>query len=137
MNLIFKIAWVLILCVSIYFFGWLTFMFYVLDDFGENKYSIFNLVIPNFLTIIILFIYTKELLFGYHARSKGRNIKSLLIILFVILFLAIVQFSQFEFMTKDLELTNIITTLVWITIFTSYVGVLLNRILSIKSLNLE
>lgn len=135
MNIIFKIIWLILITVCVYFYGWLTFAFYILDDFGENQFSIFNLILPNLLTLVVLLIYTKEFLFGYHPKSNTQNGISLVVMIVLILFLTFIQFSQFEFLFRGEELSNFIFILVMATILTSYIGILLNRVLVVKSLN--
>ena len=130
----FKTIWFVCLLITIYTFGWLTFLFYTFGNIGEEKFTFGNLIIPNIFTIAILIIYTKELLIGYSPKSKVKNKKSLFLALLLIVGLTITQIPLFEFLldANELEYWQIIVTL--IIILTSYSGLIMNRILKIKEL---
>jgi hypothetical protein len=128
-EILFKLLWIGLTLFTIYIFGWLTFGFLTFGNLFKEKYGIWNLLLPNILTIGLLTFYSKELLIGYNPKSKSWNLKSLLIFSTLITILTFVQISQFELLFADLksEYWQIIISL--IIVLTSYVGIIMNRIL--------
>lgn len=133
-EILFKLLWIGLTLFTIYIFGWLTFGYSTFGNLFKEKYGFWNLFLPNILTIGLLIFYTKELLIGYNSKSKSRNLKSLLIFLSLITILTFVQIPQFELLFEDLksEYWQIIISL--IIVLTSYVGIIMNRVLKITEL---
>ena len=130
-EIIFKILWIGLILFTIYIFSWLTFVDLTFGNLFKEKYGFWNLLLPNILTIGLLIFYTKELLIGYNPKSKSRNLKSLLIFSTLITILTFVQIPQFELLFTDLksEYWQIIISL--IIVLTSFVGIIMNRILKL------
>jgi len=130
-EILFKLLWIGFTLFTIYIFGWLTFVYLTFGNLFDEKYGIWNLLLPNILTIGLLIFYTKELLIGYKPKSKNWNLKSLLIFSTLITILTFVQIPQFELLFADLksEYWQIIISL--IIVLTSYVGIIMNRILKL------
>ena len=134
LEILFKILWIGLILFTIYIFGWLTFGYLTFGNLIKEKYGFWNLLLPNIFTIGLLIFYTKELLFGYNPKSKNRNLKSLLVFLLLITFLTFVQIPQFELLFADLESEYWQIVLSLVIVLTSYVGIIINRILKIKEL---
>ncbi|SHJ27905.1 hypothetical protein [Aquimarina spongiae] len=132
LQITFKLLWLGITLFTIYMLGWLTFILFWLGNIFNEKYDFWNLLLPNILTIGILIIYTKEILFGYRPKSSNWNLKSLLVFSILIIILTIVQISQFEVLFDNPKSKSWQITLSLITILTAYVGILLNRTLRVK-----
>lgn len=130
-EILFKILWIGLTLYSIYIFSWLSFFHFTIGNLIEEKYGVWNLLLPNIFTIGLLIFYTKELFIGYNPKSKNWNLKSLLIFLPLITILTFIQIPQFELLFEDLksEYWQIIISL--IIVLTSYVGIIMNRILKI------
>ncbi len=137
LEILLKILWIGLMLFTIYIFGWLTFVYLTFGNLFKEKYGFWNLLLPNIFTIGLLIFYTKEFLIGYKTKSKNRNLKSLLIFLTLIAILTFVQIPQFQLLFEDLksEYWQIIISL--IIVLTSYVGIIMNRILKIKELKNE
>ncbi|ARV15548.1 hypothetical protein [Polaribacter sp. SA4-12] len=135
MEILFKTIWIGLLLITFYVFSWLTFGEFIFGDFGTGNFTLWRFIIPNILTFGILIIYTKELLLGYKPKTKNQNLKSLIIFSFLIIILTLLQIPQFELLFTDLkpEFWQIILSL--IIVLTSYLGIIMNRILKIKDLN--
>ncbi len=118
----------------IYIFGWLTFIYFTFGNIITEYFTIWNLIIPNILTLGILIIYTKELLIGYKPKSKNRNLISLFLFSVLIIVLIVVQIPQFEILFNDIKSEYWLITLSFIVILTGYVGIIVNRILKINKL---
>lgn len=134
MEILFKAIWTVLILITIYFFGWLTFVYFTFGNIGTEKYTIWNLIIPNILTLGILIIYSKELLIGYKTESKQENLKSLILFSTLILVLILLQLPQFELLFEDYQAKYWQIILCLIIVFTSYVGIILNRVLKFKEL---
>jgi len=136
-EILFKILWIGLVLTTIYVFGWMTFGYMTFRNIFAEKFTTWNLLFPNILTIGLLIIYTKEILIGYKPESKNRNLKSLLFFSMVIITLTLFQIPQFELIFNDLdsEYWQIILSL--LIILTSYIGLLLNRLLKIKKFESE
>ena len=126
--------WIGLILFTIYVFGWLTFVHLTFGNIVTEKYNIWNLLIPNILTIGLLIVYTKELLIGYKPKSKSRNSKSLIIFSVLIIMLTLVQIPQFESLFDDLKSESWQIILSLVIVLTSYIGIIINRILKIKEL---
>jgi|TARA_B110000116_G_C16403563_1_gene388578 hypothetical protein len=135
LETLFKIIWIGLLLITIYVFSWLTFGEFIFGDFGTGNFTLWRFIIPNILTFGILIIYTKELLFGYRPKTENKNIISLILFFILILVIFILQLPQFEFLFNDYnsEFWQIILSL--IVILTSYLGIIMNRILKLKKQN--
>ena len=131
-EILLKLLWVVLTLTTIYIFGWLTFGYLTFGNLSKEKYGFWNLLLPNILTVGLLIIYTKEILVGYRSKSTNRNVKSLLIFSVLILILTLLQIPQFESLFTDLKSEPWQIVLSWIIILTSYVGIIMNRILKIK-----
>jgi hypothetical protein len=131
LEILLKILWIGLILFTIYIFGWLTFGYLTFGNLFKEKYGFWNLLLPNIFTIGLLIFYTKELLIGYNPKSKNRNLKSLLIFLPLITILTFIQIPQFKLLFEDMksEYWQIIISL--IIVLTSYVGMIMNRILKI------
>ena len=134
---VFKLVWIGFILITIYVFGWITFGLFTFGNLLNLDFTIWNLVIPNIFTFGILFVYSKELLYGYNPKSKSRNIKSLCIYSILILVLTLIQLPQFELLFSEFKLEYWQIFLSLIIILTSYIGILMNRILKINELNSE
>jgi hypothetical protein len=133
-EILLKLLWIGLTLLTIYFFGWLTFMFLTFGNIGNAKYNTWNLLIPNILAIGLLLIYTKEILVGYKPKSKGSNWKSLLIFSVIIVVLTLLQIPQFELLFDDPKSGPWQIVLPLVMILTAYIGIMTNRILRIKEL---
>ena len=132
-EILLKVLWIGLILFTIYIFGWLTFVYLTFGNLFKKNFGFLNLLLPNILAIGLLIFYTKELLIGYKPKSKNRNLISFLIFLPLITVLTFVQIPQFEFLFEDLksEYWQIITSM--IIVLTSYVGIIMNRMLKLKS----
>ena len=137
LEILLKLLWIGLTLFTIYIFGWLTFIYLTFGNIGTDKYNTWNLLIPNILTIGLLILYTKEILIGYNQNSKSRNLKSLLIFSVLIIILILIQIQQFELLFDDLKSEPWQIILSLIIILTSYVGIIMNRILKIKELKIK
>lgn len=137
LEILFKTIWIGLLLITFYVFSWLTFGEFIFGDFGTGNFTLWRFVIPNILTFGILIIYTKELLFGYKPKTKNQNLKSLIIFSLLITILTLIQFPQFQLLLMDLkpEFWQMILSL--IIVLTSYLGIIMNRILKIKDLDIK
>jgi hypothetical protein len=135
LELLLKVIWSGLILFTIFIFGWLTFICLTFGNIFTEKFNIWNLLIPNILTIGVLIFYTKEILSGYKPKSKNRNLKSLIIFSIFFIMLTLIQIPQFEILFTGLkpELWQIIISL--IIVLASYLGIIMNRILKIKELN--
>lgn len=133
-EILLKLLWIGLTLLTIYFFGWLTFMFLTFGNIGTDKYNTWNLLIPNIMAIGLLLIYTKEILVGYKPKSKSRNWKSLLIFSVIIVVLTLIQIPQFELLFDDPKSEPWQIVLPLVMILTSYIGIMTNRILRVKEL---
>jgi hypothetical protein len=130
-EILLKLMWIGLILFTIYVFGWLTFIYLTFGNIVTEKYNIWNLLIPNILTIGLLIFYAKELLIGYKPKSKSWNLKSFLFFLVLIVILTLIQISQFELLFADLKSKSWQIVLSLIIVLTSYVGIIMNRILKI------
>ena len=133
-EILFKIIWVVLILITIYTFSWLTFIFYTFGNIATENFTLWNLIVPNILTIGIIILYSKELLTGYKTESKRRNLASLFLFSTVIIILNFLQHSEFQFIIKQSKSEYYQTILCLIVILTSYVGIILNRIIKFKEL---
>ncbi|MEO1486774.1 MAG: hypothetical protein AAFU57_13575 [Bacteroidota bacterium] len=136
-EILLKLFWIGLTLTTIYIFGWLTFGYLTFGNLFKEKYGFWNLLLPNILTVGLLIIYTKEILVGYQSKSTNRNLKSLLIFSVLIIILTLLQIPQFELLFTDLKSKPWQIVLSLIIILTSYVGIIINRILKIKELKNE
>ncbi|WGH76911.1 hypothetical protein P8625_07145 [Tenacibaculum tangerinum] len=130
-EILFKLLWIGLTLFTIYIFGWLTFVYLTFGNLFKEKYEIWNLLLPNILTIGLLIFYTKELLIGNNPESKNRNLKSLLIFSTLITILTFIQIPQFELLLTDLKSEYWQVMISLIIVLTSYVGIIANRILKL------
>ena len=130
-EILLKLMWIGLILFTIYVFGWLTFIYLTFGNIVTEKYNIWNLLIPNILTIGLLIFYSKELLIGYKPKSKSRNLKSFLIFSVLIIILTLIQVPQFELLFADLKSESWQIVLSLIIVLTSYVGIIMNRVLKI------
>jgi len=131
-EILFKTIWIVLILITVYVFSWLTFIHFILEDIGTEKYTIWNLIIPNILTFGILIIYSKEIISGYKPKTKSRNLKSLIIFSTLIIILSLLQYSQFEFILEESKSHYWGIILCLIIVLTSYIGIISNRILKLK-----
>jgi hypothetical protein len=136
-EILLKLIWIGLILFTIYIFGWFTFICLTFGNILTEKFNIWNLLIPNILSIGVLIFYTKEILNGYKPKSKNRNLKSLMVFSILIIILILIQIPQFELLFTGLksEFWQIILSL--IIVIASYLGLIMNRILKIKELNTE
>ena len=132
-ELIFKIIWVIALLVAVYIFCWFTFFLFTIGNIGSNSFTIANLIIPNLLTILLLFLYTKELLIGYRPKSKSVNLKSFALLFILISTITIFQLPQFEFLYKAFETHEWQIIFTFILTLTSYIGLIANRVFRFRT----
>lgn len=127
---IFKIGWVVGLIYSLYMYSWMIFLSFLTQDLiSENTKDLtwVNFILPNFLSIALLLLYTKELLMGYKPLNRKKNKISLTAI--VLIGIAIIV-SQHEFYfwiieSSEKELWLLIPV---ILILVSIIGLTINRI---------
>jgi len=127
---IFKIGWVVGLIYSLYMYSWMIFLSFLTQDLiNENAKDLtwVNFILPNFLSIALLLLYTKELLMGYKSSNRKKNKISLTAI--VLIGIAII-ISQHEFYfwiieSSEKELWLLIPV---ILILVSIIGLTINRI---------
>ena len=130
-EILLKLMWIGLVLFTFYVFGWLTFIYLTFGNIVTEKYNIWNLLIPNILTIGLLIFYSKELLIGYKPKSKSRILKSFLIFSILIITLTLIQIPQFELLFTDLKSESWQLVISLIIILTSYVGIIMNRVLKI------
>ena len=135
MELLFKIVWICGLAFTLYVIFLLLFMNYLTQSFIDSptkELTILNFLIPNLICILLLGIYTKELLTGYNPANKNRNIISLLVVTICSLVVITTQFDFykwiFEESTEDWYLGIPI-----ILVLTSIVGLLTHRISNLNT----
>ena len=133
-EILLKTIWVGLILISIYCFGWLTFGYFVFGNLITEKYNTWNLLIPNIMTIGLLIIYTKEILIGYKPKSKSWNFTSLVILSILIIILTALQIPQFQLLFNDLKSKPWQIIISLIIILTSYIGIIMNRIMKLKRL---
>lgn len=133
-EILFKIIWIVLILITIYTFSWLTFIFYTFGNIETENFTLWNQIVPNILTIGIIILYSKELLTGYKTESKRRNFTSLFLFTTLIIILSLLQHSQFEFILEQSKSEYYQTILCLIVILSSYVGIILNRIIKFKEL---
>jgi hypothetical protein len=134
LEFLLKAIWIVSILVTIYIFSWITFLNFTFGNIVTTKYTIWNLILPNIFTLGILIIYTKEILMGYNPKSKSRNLKSFVFFTTLILILTLIQIPQFELIFDENNLKYWQLVLSLIIVLTSYIGIILNRILKIKGL---
>lgn len=132
-EILFKVLWIVLVLTTFCVLGWMTFGYLTIGNIFSKKFTTFNFLIPNILTIILLIIYTEELLIGYRPQSKNRNLISLLFFFILIITLIFFQVSQFDLILDELIWESWFIILPLTIVSTSYLGILLNRILEIKS----
>lgn len=127
---LFKIAWIMALLPSLYYFGLMVFFDFVVDDIFSNQKDVFNFwnfILPNIISIVLLLIYTKELLYGYTPKTRRANLESLGIFSLLIFTLLIVLNEYYkEIISATGEFIGM--TIPTIMIFTAYLGIFLNRL---------
>lgn len=133
-EILLKLIWIGLILFTIYILGWVTFAYLTFGNLFKEKYGFWNLLLPNIFTIGILIFYTKEILLGYHPKSKNRNVKSLSIFLLLITILILVQIPQFELLFEDSKSEYWQITIALIIVLSSYLGIITNRILKIIEL---
>jgi len=79
LGVLLKTIWIGLALVTIYCLFMITFTYMLFESLISKQFNIWNLLIPNLISIGIIFIYTKELLIGYNPTSKKKNLKSLII----------------------------------------------------------
>ncbi len=136
-DILFKLLWIGLTLFTIYLFSWLTFIHFTFGNIGTDKYNGWYILLPNLLTIGLLIFYAKEILIGYNPKSTTRNLRSLLIFSVLIIILTLLQIPQFELLCTDLKSEPWQVVLSMIIILTSYVGIIMNRILKMKELKNE
>lgn len=127
---LFKIVWIIALLPSLYYFGLMVFFTFVLDDIipkHSEGLNFWNFILPNFISIVILLIYTKELLYGYTPKTRRTNIESLIVFSLLILTLLIILKKFYKDIISDTG-EEIGMTIPTIMVFTAYLGIILNRI---------
>ncbi|MBE8726371.1 hypothetical protein [Flavobacterium hungaricum] len=134
LEFLLKAIWIVSILVTIYIFSWLTFLNFTFGNIVTTKYTIWNLILPNSFTLGILIIYTKEILMGYNPKSKSRNLKSFVFFTTLLLILTLIQIPQFELIFDENNSKYWQLVLSLIIVLTSYIGIILNRILKIKGL---
>lgn len=133
-EILLKLLWITLTLFTIYVFVFLTFVEFTLGKIGTEKYNLWNLLIPNILTIGLLILYAKEVVIGYTAKSIHHNLKSLLIFSILIISLVWIQAPKFKLLFNNSKSEIWQITLSLVIVLTSYVGIILNRILKIKEL---
>ncbi|CAL2101373.1 conserved membrane protein of unknown function [Tenacibaculum sp. 190130A14a] len=129
-----KILWIGLTLYSIYIFSWLTFGFLTFGNLFKEKYTIWNLLLPNIITIGIVIFHAKEIVLGYKPVSYRKNIISLIFFSIVILILVDLQALQFKFLFEKSTVENWEISITLIMILASYIGIIMNRILKMKKL---
>lgn len=128
-GILLKLLWIVLTLFTIYIFSWLTFGYLTFGNIVKEKYTLWNLLIPNILSVVLLIFYTKEILIGYTPKSTSHNLKSLLIFSVLITILTFVQIPQLKLVFENQESSFWQIYLSLISILTSYLGILMNRIL--------
>lgn len=134
-QILFKIIWIGVILFTVYIFGGITLVQLTFGNIFTEEYNTWNLLIPNIFSIGLLVIYTKEILIGYKPKTKKWNLISLLLYSTLIIILSIVQIPQFEILFDGLESEPWQIIISLIIILSSYIGIIMNRILIIKELD--
>ncbi|WP_299106999.1 hypothetical protein [uncultured Tenacibaculum sp.] len=129
-----KILWIGSTIFSVYIFSWFTF-FTTFGILFKETNSIFNVLLPNIVSIGIVMLHTKEIVIGYRPASYRKNLISLSIFSVIILVLILLQIPQFEFLFGDSTYKYWEITITYMVILASYLGIIMNRILKMKELN--
>ncbi|CAM1340297.1 membrane hypothetical protein [Tenacibaculum amylolyticum] len=130
LPILFKLLWLAIYLIILYIGSFYTLLFYFLNK--ENTF--WNLILPNITTIVLLTIYTKEILIGYRPKSKKHIKLSLIIYIVIVLLLLIIQYNQYSFfLENEQEIHYSEIALTWAVIFTSYIGLIMNRIQKLRN----
>lgn len=130
LPILFKLGWIAIYLIILYLGSFYTLLFYLLNK--ENTF--WNLILPNITTIILLTIYTKEIFIGYRPKSKKHIKLSLIRYIVIVLLLLIIQYNQYSFfLENEQEIHYWEIALIWAVIFTSYVGLIINRIQKLRN----
>lgn len=98
-------------------------------SYKNENFGLFSLAI----TIVLLFIYMKEIIFGYNPKSKKQKNISLFIILFLIGY-NLLSFPLFSVFLDDFGTTSWLMNLSFTNILRSFIGLIINRIISKPSL---
>jgi len=133
---IFKIGWGLCLLFSLYILFWMVFMSFLTqsldNDKGENLTWI-NFIIPNIASLILLGLYTKEILVGYKPKTRNRNLVSLAIVLIVSIGILITQVEFYKWLIEGSGKEWFIIIPI-VLIVTSIIGLIFHRIDKMKEI---
>lgn len=130
-SIIFKLAWIAGLLFSLYAFVHIfIFTLFTQSEVFNQSYQLnfWNFILPNLLSIILLFLFTKELLVGYQAKSTKQNWLSFTIFTIIITSILISQFDFYNWLVFD-DSDSILLAIPIILILTSFIGLAANRIL--------
>lgn len=129
-ELAFKIVWIFALLFSLYGFGWVVFLSFVSQDIfnvDSNKLTWMNFIVPNAISVILLLVYSKELIMGYNQKSNSKSIKSLIVLSGCILYIGTTQLNFYIWIIED-STEDWFVVIPIIMIVTSMVGLFIHRI---------
>lgn len=126
-SFLFILIWLFSLIVTLYTLLSFTFIAGFISFFKITGEVIFS----NVITCILLLIYSKELCFGYHSNSKKQNVLSLLFYGFLITAVLLLQYPFLFSLIGDFQMNPWEVSISVILIITTYLGLLINRMLKI------
>lgn len=133
LETILKILWVVGVLFSIYVLAWLVFFsFELLGSYSRIELTFLNYILPNIVNVILLIVYTRELIIGYRPVSQQRNLMSLAFLVVVVVLLIVVQLDDFKWYIESAS-DDFAIVIPLLMIATSMVGLLSNRAMNIKN----
>lgn len=139
MELLFKIVWICCLALTLYILSLLLLMDYLSQSTIEGltkEFTIFNFLIPNLISIILLGIYTKELLLGYNPKNRQRNSLSLLVVTICCFVVIGTQFEYYKWILEE-STDEWYFVIPLIIVLTSMLGLLTHRISNLNKSKYE
>ena len=135
MSLFFKVIWIILTLVTIVILFWNTILFSTIGNLKTENYNFWNLVLPNLISLFLLLKYSKDVLSGYQPTSNRLNLIWLVILAILVPFQIWVQQPQFDVTPYNFDLTYWPIIVAQGVILTSYIGLILNRVLWLKIAN--
>jgi len=127
-ELVFKVTWIYSALYSSFILTGLTFMSIVTSDWDLNELPVFlNFFLPFIAIHLVIFFYSKELIFGHSEKTKRRMRLEIFSIAILAMAIIISKFNFYQWVLQDnIDITILIPTIV---ILVSFINLVLHRMI--------
>ncbi len=138
LEYLFKLLWIIATFYTIITWIRMSFFGYLIQNSisKEQQLTFWNFIVPSLVIIVLTIYFAKELVFGYHPKSKYQNKKSLVILSIIITITSILLFKYFRWMFIEALSHDFSITLSFVVALTSMLCLIFNRLRSIKNKSL-